>query len=105
MRISDWSSDVCSSDLMGDGGIGAEDRLDFPEVRRRILGRLGCRVGAAEIVADLRRAAAVGAVDEDQECAVARQAGADHCLDGGGAARMDRACGGERWRERGGEYV
>src|SRR3546814_17682403 len=26
MRISDWSSDVCSSDLLADGGSGGQDR-------------------------------------------------------------------------------
>src|SRR3546814_19376736 len=34
MRISDWSSDVCSSDLDPDGDEGREDLQRFEEVRR-----------------------------------------------------------------------
>src|SRR3546814_14946228 len=56
MRISDWSSDVCSSDLLGDGaqrveaaGDGGEEALlrlhvggDRPEQRRlRLVGAVG----------------------------------------------------------------
>src|SRR3546814_1545002 len=35
MRISDWSSDVCSSDLLPDQGL---DRLDLAEVERQRAG-------------------------------------------------------------------
>src|SRR3546814_12933397 len=40
MRISDWSSDVCSSDLAGENGRADGDRL-FPEFLRRRDPRLG----------------------------------------------------------------
>src|SRR3546814_6795127 len=31
MRISDWSSDVCSSDLLGQGTVGLEIEADLPD--------------------------------------------------------------------------
>src|SRR5688572_3870796 len=37
---------------------------------------------------DLRHALAIGTVDEDEQLAVGRQEGADHCLDGEGAAAL-----------------
>src|SRR3546814_4602601 len=52
MRISDWSSDVCSSDLMAGGGVRKAGRRreaaipasrDRPVERRRIAGRIGLR--------------------------------------------------------------
>src|SRR3546814_5299926 len=36
MRISDWSSDVCSSDLLADEPLGGEVRLGFVEVRQLV---------------------------------------------------------------------
>src|SRR3546814_8961467 len=35
MRISDWSSDVCSSDLIGDAGVRCTDHLDQARMGRR----------------------------------------------------------------------
>src|SRR3546814_14514291 len=64
MRISDWSSDVCSSDLDRDGG--ADDLFDDRGIRRHARGDLRRAVfleeagGEAEQVA-LHRLADVGA--------------------------------------------
>src|SRR3546814_4892881 len=41
MRISDWSSDVCSSDLIADAEIGG-----FPDARRSVERRLDIRHSA-----------------------------------------------------------
>src|SRR3546814_1057946 len=63
MRISDWSSDVCSSDLTGDDPLllvarrGAEIRVDRRARARRVLRASsralqfahGCRVSAAQV--------------------------------------------------------
>src|SRR3546814_13661657 len=37
MRISDWSSDVCSSDLTDNGGIRVEARHHIPRLRESIV--------------------------------------------------------------------
>src|SRR3546814_13226874 len=47
MRISDWSSDVCSSDLLDDEAIGARrDKGKAIVARREVIGR-AARVGDA----------------------------------------------------------
>src|SRR3546814_15459508 len=59
MRISDWSSDVCSSDLVGEGARPATRReRDLGRARGRARGE-GDRV----IVGDREAAARIGAVE------------------------------------------
>src|SRR3546814_8530721 len=41
MRISDWSSDVCSSDLKNFGGLCAVDDVSFTVRRGMVLGIIG----------------------------------------------------------------
>src|SRR3546814_5579533 len=101
MRISDWSSDVCSSDLLGGVGIEVQvQRLDeAPRERRPVHVRVGRDVGVV---------VAHGAVDlaaerhRGQLLALALQAGddvGDFLADGGGrgglavGAREHRQCG------------
>src|SRR3546814_15101142 len=50
MRISDWSSDVCSSDLARDGEFGAVDFLPT----EKITDGLDCRVLIIEIGLDMQ---------------------------------------------------
>src|SRR3546814_2792679 len=48
MRISDWSSDVCSSDLPGAGFSGRPDKLAMlPRRCARLAGDAGAALGAA----------------------------------------------------------
>src|SRR3546814_7430434 len=56
MRISDWSSDVCSSDLQAayDWGVGSEARIAIERVDRPIKRQ---RLEAAEIARRLQRLA------------------------------------------------
>src|SRR3546814_9048529 len=55
MRISDWSSDVCSSDLFALGFAHAQDRLFQMEFMRRLgAGRLSEVIGPATLDLDKR---------------------------------------------------
>src|SRR3546814_8869426 len=45
MRISDWSSDVCSSDLVHVDRVAIDDRRDGVEEGERILARRGADAG------------------------------------------------------------
>src|SRR3546814_1575013 len=86
MRISDWSSDVCSSDLRGDvdaalGGERGKQRLDQAGLARCVEGDLaggGWRRGGVGGVSRRLFAAAGG----EQE------RGAGRCEDGAGSARF-----------------
>src|SRR3546814_15118111 len=44
MRISDWSSDVCSSDLTAVGTGAEQGRQTVQDERKRLVG--GCKIGA-----------------------------------------------------------
>src|SRR3546814_20692571 len=57
MRISDWSSDVCSSDLVGLARLGHAFKLRFAIAHRRHPGALDA--AGAEVIGD-RRGAAFG---------------------------------------------
>src|SRR3546814_4660425 len=68
MRISDWSSDVCSSDLLGGGYPPADRHPAFQQVEQRVvdavdlgakLGKRGGSVGHGRAI--------VSAPDEDQD--------------------------------------
>src|SRR3546814_6287351 len=59
MRISDWSSDVCSSDLAGDPAFVGCDRSQVRAAVRTIAGSEDGRVGGAHEGADLDAPAAV----------------------------------------------
>src|SRR3546814_6271472 len=76
MRISDWSSDVCSSDLIAGNQIDFEiDRLPWPQATQRGLGqRVGNDVNAKPVGLDVIDRQA-DAVDADRAFArdVARQ--------------------------------
>ena len=79
---------------IGDIGLGREP----PGKRRRPLGRLGLAgfqhaVGAARAAADLRHPPAVGAVDENQQPAVARDQRAELGFHREGAAALHRHAG------------
>src|SRR3546814_10541883 len=104
MRISDWSSDVCSSDLQShvpvSGAARADMAEDFRRLARQILGtdggdRAGAHVGDAAGIQDrLRHAGA--RIKQQQDGQFGRQVVlvvvdevADH-LDAGGINRLDR---------------
>src|SRR3546814_10391650 len=78
MRISDWSSDVCSSDLLGHDGFAVDGGL--------VLGKLGCRIGAAERQ-DVGRGVAVARRDERDILAAEQELDAE--LLGGIIADLD----------------
>src|SRR3546814_18026797 len=72
MRISDWSSDVCSSDLeLGDDAIGGEGRriaggvaiLDDDAVSPALLGRVERRIGVTVELLERDRAARLDRAD------------------------------------------
>src|SRR3546814_14298013 len=106
MRISDWSSDVCSSDLLG-GDRGAFERIERdidlrPLARRR-----------AHFLTDIehRRLVALALADHDGAVHVEAVERLAHCLDGGGvgglfiaAPDQRRELGRASWRGRVGKY-
>src|SRR3546814_1849572 len=55
MRISDWSSDVCSSDLGAQDAQHHPRRLGKPRSRPEIIGEIGPRLGHRECRADTGR--------------------------------------------------
>src|SRR3546814_17199737 len=64
MRISDWSSDVCSSDLRGPGGGGASPEWDQIDNRQRGADQCGGTAGAdRQGAAADARVRAVGVAD------------------------------------------
>src|SRR3546814_15537710 len=75
MRISDWSSDVCSSDLPSAGGCRAGSSAVLPAVQTAVLGAAGDEAG--QRLAELRLV--------EQEGVVAGVAGDLHEADIGGA--------------------
>src|SRR3546814_18579695 len=52
MRISDWSSDVCSSDLSPSGSGGANARIRRPQPPRGTIVRAGTESGTRERLGD-----------------------------------------------------
>ena len=78
---------------MGDGRVVAQARFDRDRVRWRVLGRLVNGVGASHVVAHFGHAMAIGAVDQDQQLAVAGQEGRDHRLHGESPAALQRDTG------------
>ena len=75
---------------MGDRGVGDQHAVDLGEVRRGVLGSLVHGDGAAGDLQDTLGALAIGAVDQDQDLAVARHEGGQHRLDGEGAGALHR---------------
>src|SRR3546814_6318954 len=89
MRISDWSSDVCSSDLLGGGYPPADRHPAFQQVEQRVvdavdlgakLGRRGGSVGHGRAI--------VSAPDEDQD--TYREPGRMARMTAEGAGAIDR---------------
>ena len=74
---------------MADGPIGGERGVEGRGVVGRVLGGLDGRAGSAHDVADFLDAFAIGAIDQHQHLAVARQQGADRGLDDEGAAALE----------------
>src|SRR3546814_7467145 len=60
MRISDWSSDVCSSDLQEGDRLGDLLRLDHATERRVLLEQRGVPVALVDLVLQRRRAGVAG---------------------------------------------
>src|SRR3546814_12887877 len=111
MRISDWSSDVCSSDLPRRTDA---ERRDFARGEQTIVGWAGGR-GRSEDesrfanIADLACDETMGCQKQDRsgrevgglQVRLGRRAGHKQpCL-----ARADEQIGRAAWRERGGQYV
>src|SRR3546814_9734778 len=63
MRISDWSSDVCSSDLVDQGFVGDQQHAAFGQVADVADHALGHRVGDQDGVGGLAAACAAEFVD------------------------------------------
>src|SRR3546814_11648045 len=83
MRISDWSSDVCSSDLIGRkrAGTGAGDDVDVVRVDQP---GAGITVGRAGVDADAAQVdAAAGGLDETAIAAAGAAAGPQVAEDAG----------------------
>src|SRR3546814_7964682 len=110
MRISDWSSDVCSSDLLEEALLDASEALRF---RRAVLWRAGGRRLDVHVVADRQQAHLVGEFREVDLADVLRRhltvdlgenlaARVDGDVDGVGRDR-DARQDGEADRKRGGE--
>src|SRR3546814_5823741 len=79
MRISDWSSDVCSSDLMGDVEHGAV-LIEHRDIQRPPVAQLetaALRCGPGDVVAGdrhaVRRAAAQDALERSEERRVGKE--------------------------------
>src|SRR3546814_7975932 len=94
MRISDWSSDVCSSDL-------AEARIDLPRIGGSLLQSGPIQFGGTGIIAprkigvsSLTRASSLGG-KRSEGCLVFRRAGACGFVDAcrGGVVRQQLATG------------
>src|SRR3546814_16732167 len=109
MRISDWSSDVCSSDLRGDRlEVGAEVDRGF-QGQYLLRGRLDAEVAQHGLVGELH----LGGGDGDTHAAGLQQrssaelhVGALVERTGAGAAAVAEAQSGRAaCRERGGRYV
>src|SRR3546814_2276180 len=67
MRISDWSSDVCSSDLWV-GEAGPLTDVTHPELTTdTLLIESSCRVGGGEVVTNTRSAGRASAVADDED--------------------------------------
>src|SRR3546814_17182907 len=49
MRISDWSSDVCSSDLPTREALAAEDRKNFEAMRRQVMAEIASNAKLAKL--------------------------------------------------------
>ena len=75
---------------MRDRLVALEQRIDSRQIRRRVLRRLQHRDGTAGNRADLFRALAVSAVDQQQKLAVARNEGRQHRFDRKGAGALHR---------------
>ncbi len=75
---------------VGDGLVACQHRLDGGEIGRRVFGRLKYRDTAAGNFADFLGALAVGAVDQQQHLAVARDEGREHRLDRERAGALHR---------------
>src|SRR3546814_11575700 len=102
MRISDWSSDVCSSDLIGRkrAGTGAGDDVDVVRVDQP---GAGITVGRAGVDADAAQVdAAAGGLDETAIAAAGAAAGTQVAEDAGavGAEQLDAAAIAVRSAER-----
>src|SRR3546814_20445552 len=103
MRISDWSSDVCSSDLQRVGGGVRVDRAIISGGVRRIGGE---PVGEAVPIVGIGAEIGVGDANRPQACGVAqlvRRGGPGPIQDTterGGSFRNELQIGKEAWGER-----
>src|SRR3546814_14422256 len=105
MRISDWSSDVCSSDLVP----GVQPGAEFVHQREVILDQLALQLALFRVAEDVERRTAQalqlrqqaeGAQHPGAELAFLRLAGRRV-----GAVGQRRQVGRASWRERGCQYV
>src|SRR3546814_7894459 len=94
MRISDWSSDVCSSDLLGDAA-ERTDEVDLDDPVERIEREMLDAAVFLRAARGLDRVAGARAVDEDAFLAVRfacfREGGVDRCVVGDVALAKDAA--------------
>src|SRR3546814_2101646 len=89
MRISDWSSDVCSSDLGDRGDLGRQREHDVEIADREEVGLAGLEPGACSS-ALAPRAMPVAATVVGDPPMPAVGAGFDMAAERGGAAMLDR---------------
>src|SRR3546814_5582986 len=89
MRISDWSSDVCSSDLEGAGLAGALARRCAALRTSRPLGNLDGQRGAAVLHDQLRNPCGLLA-DEHIQCELSGLDHVERLLPHGGGSGVDR---------------
>src|SRR3546814_14827763 len=107
MRISDWSSDVCSSDLLADevgadvGGLGEDAAAEAREDRdqRSAEGERDERVDDGAVVTANRKTTRTGQIPEEDRDREQREARHQHTGDRAGAERHGQI-GRASWRER-----
>src|SRR3546814_15965462 len=97
MRISDWSSDVCSSDLLtalaGKRGAHAE-RVEHPPARARHRRRATIETGRQHMIG-------IGGIDDDRRQTMRIERDAERTADQPAAQKIGRAS----CRERACQYV
>src|SRR3546814_18606937 len=103
MRISDWSSDVCSSDLsgIGRGAVRQQPVIGRHDIRHARGRTLRVREGGDDLALDADRLVVLRVAGEGGRIATAGRSERG----GFGISRAEQALGGAWWGDRGSQYV